>query len=190
MNELYIIAGLILTVVGLIIEYSRRNSELAKWRGIVETKLEQSEEDRKVIHKRIDEKEDDTKERLDKMQECLKELTRKWTFANRQGRKETIMWNAIKRWLGEEPDKEFRLRITLHLDDEHKTYYRGVIEVSNHYDVIEMKWREWNSVLVTSIEDRYRTAQELVIALGPIAEKCRYIIYPNYSVDMEEHASD
>ena len=85
----YLEYGTILALLGLFVEFMRRNSELAKWRGIVETKLDQASEDRKIIHERIDEKENDTKERLDKMQECLKELTRKVDIlVDRQSRKE------------------------------------------------------------------------------------------------------
>ena len=64
-------------IIGVLWAFMQHKSEISKWRGIVETKLEQGEKDREILHSRIDDKEEDTKKRLNEMQTCLKELTRK-----------------------------------------------------------------------------------------------------------------
>ena len=60
-------------VIGLVYKFMSDKAEVAKWRGVVETKLEQAEEDRKIIHLRIDERDN----KLDEMAKCLKSLTSK-----------------------------------------------------------------------------------------------------------------
>ena len=67
----------IIAALGLGLKIMADRTQFAKWRGIVETEIKQAKEDREILHKRIDDKEEDTKKKLDKMQECLKELTRK-----------------------------------------------------------------------------------------------------------------
>ena len=90
-----------------------------------------------------------------------------------------------RKLLGEEPETKTRLRITNHLDSNHKTYYRGVVETSNNYDSIE---GDWNPVLVTSIEDKYQSCTALEQALSPF--KFDFIQYPNYTMSPEKDDAD
>ena len=71
--------------IGLIYKFMTDKAEVAKWRGVGETKLKQAEEDRKIIHERIDDRDN----KLDEMSNCLKTLSTKVDILiDRQERKE------------------------------------------------------------------------------------------------------
>ena len=66
--------GLIISVGGFVWMFMQHKAELSKWRGIIETKVDQIEKDCKILHGRIDDKESDTKESIEKLTKEVSDL--------------------------------------------------------------------------------------------------------------------
>ena len=72
-----------------------------------------------------------------------------------------ISWLIFKPHKVETDKPRLTLQITRHLDGNNKIYYRGIIRNYSKYKI-----NHWNTILVTSIEDRYYDMDKLLKTLG------------------------